>query len=262
VDYFGAGRDLSMQDAREWAERLAEMQTRSGERMTAGTIRHHLNTLSNLFRHTASEGRIPTSYNPVRDLLDKPTARRVEARWLEVYDAALLLESCRTYQSKRPDLCLPYLYPLVATYLLTGGRRREVLGLEVSDVNFERKVVTFRPSAWRRLKSATSHRSVPLFPQLEAILRAYLSERTARQVLGNEPTRALLFPAEGPNGEALVSDFRKGLDGAAIRAGFSEPVIRGADVAKDKRGKPVLQSTCSATSLPRPGFRRSTTGLR
>jgi hypothetical protein len=69
-------------------------------------------------------------------------------------------------------------------------------------VNFERKVVTFRPSAWRRLKAATSHRSVPLVPQLEAILRAYLSERTAREVLGNEPTRTLLFPAMGPNGEA------------------------------------------------------------
>lgn len=122
-------------------------------RCKSGTVKHHLNTLSNLFRHAASERRVPTSYNPVRDLLDKPQGRREEARWLEVHEAALLLESCRTYQSARPDLAMPFLYPLVATYLLTGGRRREVLGLEMSDVNFERKVVV--GTRWSNVSMAT-----------------------------------------------------------------------------------------------------------
>lgn len=39
-----------------------------------------------------------------------------------------------------------------------------------------------------------SHRSVPLWPQLAEILRAYLSARTAQEVLANRPTQALLFP--------------------------------------------------------------------
>jgi hypothetical protein len=30
-------------------------------------------------------------------------------------------------------------------------RRAEVLGLEVDDVSFDRKTVTFRENAWRRL---------------------------------------------------------------------------------------------------------------
>ena len=31
----------------------------------------------------------------------------------------------------------PFAYPLLATFLLTGGRRSEVLGLELDDVSFE-----------------------------------------------------------------------------------------------------------------------------
>lgn len=72
---------------------------------------------------------------------------------------------------------------------------------------------------------------------------AYLSERTAREVLGDEPARTLLFPAVGPRGEAMVYDFRKALDAVAIRAGFSESVIGGGEVVKDKRGQTVLRST-------------------
>jgi integrase len=41
-----------------------------------------------------------------------------------------------------------------------------VIGLEVDDVGFERRTVTFRPNARRgRLKGATSWRVVPLWPQ-------------------------------------------------------------------------------------------------
>lgn len=51
-------------------------------------------------------------------------------------------------------------------FLLTGG-------VEVDDVSFDRKMVTFHPNNWRRLKNKTSWRVVPLWPQLEEILRAY-----------------------------------------------------------------------------------------
>ncbi len=47
----------------------------------------------------------------------------------------------------------------------------------MDDVSLERGVVTFRPNAWRRLKTATSHRSVPLWPQLREILKAYFPRR-------------------------------------------------------------------------------------
>src|SRR5207244_3024024 len=88
----------------------------------------------------------------------------------------LLLEACKTYQPESDDYrALGDLHALVATAVLTGGRPSEVLGLARDDVNFERRTVTFRPHEWRRLKTETSFRVVPLWPQLEEVLRAYLA---------------------------------------------------------------------------------------
>jgi integrase len=99
-----------------------------------------------------------------------------------------------------------------------GARETEVLGLEVQDVNFERKTVTFRPNQWRGLKTRTSHRTVPLWPQLEAILRDYLRE-SAR-------VGGLLFPSPRLNDTSMVSDFRKALDAVAERAGWKAGEVR------------------------------------
>ncbi|MGH9894376.1 MAG: hypothetical protein ACREA0_20805, partial [bacterium] len=88
-------------------------------------------------------------------------------------EAALLLESARlaTAAGKVPAS----VYPLIATFLLTGGRRSEVLGLEVADVSFDHRTVRFRKSRSRgRLKTRTSQRTVPLWPQLEEILQPYV----------------------------------------------------------------------------------------
>jgi integrase len=68
-------------------------------------------------------------------------------------------------------------YPLLATFLLTGGRESEVTELELDDVSLDRKTVTFRPNSWRRLKTRGSHRVVRLWPQLEGILGPYLHWR-------------------------------------------------------------------------------------
>jgi len=129
---------------------------------------------------------------------------------LEVHDAALLLEAARTYQAKRADLAIPFAYPLLATFLLTGGRKAEVLGLEVEDVSLDRNTVTFRPNTWRRLKTKKSHRVVPLWAQLREILERYLAEC---------PPSRLLFPSYRTGGEALY-DPRKLLDAVAERGGW------------------------------------------
>ncbi len=77
---------------------------------------------------------------------------------------------------------------MLATFLLSGGRRAEVLGFEVANVSFDHKTVRFRKnSSRRRLKTRTSQRTVPLWPQLEEILRPYVFNPE------RPPTR-LLFP--------------------------------------------------------------------
>jgi integrase len=221
VEHFGAGRDLSTittADVRGWAETL------QGSGLAGGTVRHHLNKLSNLYKRARAEGMVPSGYDPVGDLPEKPTARRGEAKWLEVPDAALLLESARTYRPhvgpKGGRVALPFGYELLATFLLTGGRAAEVLGLEVDDVSLKRGMVTFRPNTWRRLKTPTSHRSVPLWPQLATLLKAYFP---VREQMG---PGTLLFPSYRTGAEAMVEDDRDLLDAIAARAGWKAGEIR------------------------------------
>jgi len=80
----------------------------------------------------------------------------------------------------------------------------------VDDSTFQ--IVTFRENQWRRLKTAGSHRVVPLWPQLEQILRPY--------VFGDRPPARLLFPSFRTGAETMLTDFRKLLDAVAVRAGW------------------------------------------
>jgi len=174
--------------------------------------------------------------------MDKPVAEPEEARWLEVPDAALLLEAARVTQPARPDLEAPCAYPLLATFLLTGGRRSEVLGLEVEDVSFDRQTVTFRRNASRRrLKTRPSHRTVPLWPQLEEILKPYADRRVI------EHGGHLLFPRFEESRELMLADFRKLLDRVSVRAGFSAPVLDAqGNPVRDTKGRPRVRGTLTS----------------
>jgi len=55
-----------------------------------------------------------------------------------------------------------------------------------------------------------SYRSVPLHPQLEAIIWEYVQGCRVREAMTGDAPRALLFPGEGAKGEALLTDFREG----------------------------------------------------
>jgi integrase len=179
--------------------------------LSEGTVRHHLNALSNLYARARSEGWVTTGYDPVGDLLEKPVGDPEAPRWLEVPEAALYLAAAHHTPAGPAANGQPpvsFGYELVATFLLTGGRQDEVLGLEVSDVDLERKTVTFRPNAWRRLKTEKSHRTVPLWPQLERILRPYVAGASASR---------LLFPS--PRNGKMLTDVRKLLDRVMAKAG-------------------------------------------
>jgi integrase len=178
-------------------------------------VRHHINALSNLYARARSEGWVATGYDPVGDLLDKPTGEPDEPVWLEVPEAALFLvaaKRCPAGPAANGQPPVSFGYELIATFLLSGGRQDEVLGLEVSDIDFKRDTLTFRPNEWRRLKTAKSHRTVPLWPQLKAILRPY--------VMGKDgPKGRLLFPSNRGQDERMLTDVRKLLDRVAERAG-------------------------------------------
>jgi hypothetical protein len=54
-----------------------------------------------------------------------------------------------------------FVYALLGTFLLTGGRRAEVFGASWARSASSAGGVTFRPNRWRRLKTSTSRRNVP-----------------------------------------------------------------------------------------------------
>ena len=223
INFFGEDRDvasITTADAQRYANHLQTVSNGRKGTLSASSQRHYLNSLSNLYRRAQSEGLVSPGYNPVAALMEKPSGKAAEASWLEPHEAALLLESARTYRPD-PDAHAGPLYPLLAVMLLTGGRTSEVLGLEVDDVSFQRQTITFRPNDWRRLKTLTSHRSVPLWPQLEAILRLYFADMEREGGLGR-----LLFPSPVTHSESLITDFRKSLDAVAKRAGWEKGEVR------------------------------------
>ena len=83
-------------------------------------------------------------------MMEKPRGEPREAKWLEVPDAARLLDAARTLPVA-PNI----VYPWIATFLLTGGRSAEILGLETADVSFDRKTVTILGDCLLATKSAT-----------------------------------------------------------------------------------------------------------
>ena len=228
VEFFGPKKTLSaidVMDIENWVENLRE--NHKGRRGNAvisdGTIRHHLNALSSLYKRAGIEKKVAIGFNPVAACPDKPRGKAEKADWLEIHEGALLLEAAKLYKPERSDVALADLHAIVATFLLTGGRFAEVMGLAVADVSFPRKTVTFRPHPWRRLKTDDSERTVPLFPQLEQILTGYLKGP-------NHPTGALLFPSlhrrVRGGAEEPVGDIRKALDAIAVQAGWAAGEIR------------------------------------
>jgi integrase len=225
VEFFGAGRQVTSirpKDVKDFTRALAKIVTNRGTPLTKPSIRHHLNALSRLYRRGRELEVVPLGYNPVAELLEKPRKGDYDAACLEVHDAALYLEAARLLPpppNNPSALSTAHAHALVATYLLTGGRHDEVLGLELDDISLDRRTITFRPNTWRRLKTKQSRRTVPIWPQLEAILRRYVFQVRVLQ------PGTLLFPSFETGQEAMITDVRKLLDRVAVRSGFLRPMI-------------------------------------
>lgn len=114
----------------------------------------------------------------------------------------------------------PMMHPLLAAFLLTGGREREVYGLELGDASFRRETVTIRPNRWRGLKTEGSHRTLRMWPQLREILEPWAEERR-RAGAGNDD---LLFPS--PRTGGILTDTRRALDALGERAGWQPGELR------------------------------------
>jgi integrase len=230
VRFFGARtplRDIAVPQVQDYLTYLGRLpSSRRGEAdgvevLSESTRRKYLNSLSQLFKRAISEGILPLGHNPVSYLIDKPSnlSRLRRPEWLEVSEAALLLHAAREYRPEREGQAIPFAYEFLATLLLTGGRFSEIAGLEVNDVDLERGILVIWGTPTRRLKNRGSNRVVPLWPQLEDILRRYLTGE-------RRPRGRLLFPMGPPADEQPVQDVRKLLDRLAERIGWKGAPLR------------------------------------
>jgi integrase len=189
-----------------------------GGTLSGGSIRKHFNALSNTFRRAQSEEYVHPGHNPVASLLDRPSGGHREAERLEVHETALFLEAASQYQPRAGTRAQREVLPIVATFLLTGGQKAEVLGMKAEDVSFDRRIITFRPDRHRRLKSRNSYRTVPLWAQLEEILRPFVFSSDSPR------GRGLLFHSDRTG--RMIHDLPKVLDQIGVMAGWKPREIR------------------------------------
>lgn len=182
---------------------------RKGTTVATQTMLHELHALSNLMKRAIRERRLVE--NPVIGV-EPPMLSRSEAVWLELDEAASLIDVAGEMDRKPAVNHIPFLQPLLATFLLTGGRRSEVFGLEALEIDLDRELVHLRPNRWRPLKRARHRRVVPLWPQLEVIIRRYLMA---------QPRNDLLFPALTGG---MLHNVRGSLRMALERAGIEKAV--------------------------------------
>ncbi|MGK7312560.1 MAG: tyrosine-type recombinase/integrase [Candidatus Longimicrobiales bacterium M2_2A_002] len=222
VEHFGVDRhpeSVTPADVREWLDALAKRPNGRGGTLSSTTLRNYMWALSGLYGRAQEQGYVPPAYNPVKMLQEKPEATTAtEAKFFEVPEAALILRAARVVGARSRNNATEGLYPIVATFLLTGGRKSEVLGLSAEDVSFDKGKIYFRPTDVRGLKTLTSHRIVPLWPQLREILHDWMFPAG-----GTPRVSGLLFPSRVGG---MIGDLRKSLDEIGELVGLDEGDVR------------------------------------
>lgn len=174
--------EITAADVRAWLEMLEirhpePLRQRHGGRSgrpAESTRQKYLASLNGMLRRAWREGHIRE--NPI-DRLDpdeRPSPGPSSTPFLEISNAALLLELARRGATNRRNT---QNYVRIALHLLTGGRGSEVEGLEKCDLDFLDGYVWFRPNATRRNvnKGLGTARRVPMWPQLRTVLTEYLA---------------------------------------------------------------------------------------
>lgn len=144
------------------------------------------NALSGALKMAVREGNVNKN---VCELVDKPSKRHTNEEVLELEEAIKLLK----YLTTHPD------GPLWATYLLTGARRGEIIGLEIDRVLEDHLDLSWQTQRIKNIKEAPQDyeyrhlenrlylvrpkskagwRTPPLVPELAELLRRQIGDRT------------------------------------------------------------------------------------
>lgn len=218
ADYFGSATALDTidgEDVRRYYKSLTQRSNGRGGMLSTTTQGAYLSALGGMLEQARREGYIDE--NPVRNMTVRPIIERPEAQYFEASDVWRILEAAREYDAQRPG---SFMHPIIATLAYTGGRKAEILGLEIEDVDFDTVAaqgiqgkVQIRSNNWRGLKTPGSERTIPMWPELRAILLPFVGDRD----------RGLLFPSVSGH---LRKDLRKPFDQIGRMAGLPMGRVR------------------------------------
>lgn len=210
------------------------------------------NALSTALKVAHREGTVPAN---VCDLVDRPRARKAGQKALDVDEAIQLLQHLATHldgneQQKKQNAAM------WATYLLTGARRGEILGLEADrvtdqlDLSWQLQRITDIskvPADWEyrklggtlyltRPKSQAGWRVIPLVEPLKTILSLHVGTQKGGLVFTRDgrpwdPDRATkdwnaILVEAGLPADVVLHGARHTTVDLLYEAGVPEPVIQ------------------------------------
>lgn len=220
---------FSKSDAKAAIIQVLALPSKNGGTLQASSVKQVLAAMQLMYDHAQDEGVVPADYNPWRAVrkADRPKMPSASSTdFLEVYEGAALIEAC----DRLPSCRMP-LRTIVAALLLTGARKEEVLGLEVSDIDFRRRTIRITANRWRPIKTH-DERTVPLWPQLEEELKSYLA-RSPRPA-------GLMFPSEDSNERREV-----------MITAINKQLARARDLAAKALGEPMKARLMNKRVTPR-----------
>jgi integrase len=134
------------------------------------SVKHHVAALHNLFEHAIEAGLLPEGHNPCHKITKRLRVEKQKPKWLSPAEAVKFLKAAK---AEGDDF-----RALVMTLFFTGARLGEVLGLRVEDVRLDDNEVHIYANEHRRVKNASSDRTMSLWPRLRPVLMEWIGERT------------------------------------------------------------------------------------
>ena len=185
--------DIDLDDLQRYVLKRSREPGRRGLRVSVGTIRKELATLTTLWnwavQHNYVAGPLPKTGLKFPKLDEHPPfqtydqiSRQVKRGGLTTIEQAQLWDSLYLSTAEVDELLsvvreratYRFLYPMVLMAAHTGARRSELCRSRQVDVDFEAATLLVREK--KRTKGVRTTRLVPLTPQLKAALQEWLEE--------------------------------------------------------------------------------------
>ena len=169
-------------DRRRKQNGAATSEKREQPRKSRKTIKHFRDLLALLFKYACKWDWAAS--DPMQGVDPITKLRNERTRYLDDDERKELLAACKASRNRQ-------LYPLVVFALSTGGRKGEILGLTLDDVDLNREAAVFRNT-----KNGDT-RAVPLVGHLKEILQEQIRwVKEQYKVMEEKPPKRWLFPSK------------------------------------------------------------------